>query len=110
MQKLTTEQIENFKNFIASHDFFYVIGHKEPDGDCISSCLGVADILKKSNKNFKLLSAGPFKRVEIKNYADFFSSEMDFMSSRDIKKTGLLFAIAQNFTGLEKLKMPFLKN
>ncbi len=89
MQRLTAEQIENFKKFIDSHDFFYIIGHKEPDGDCVSSCLGLADILKKSNKSFKLLNAGPFKRVEIKNYADFFSSEMDFMSSQDIKKTGL---------------------
>ena len=61
-----------FKDFIENHDFFYIIGHKEPDGDCVSSCLGIARIIEKFNKKYKLLSAGPFKKVEIKKFETLF--------------------------------------
>ena len=50
MSIIAEEKISNLKNFIDSHDNFYIIGHKEPDGDCISSSLGIAEILKKFKK------------------------------------------------------------
>ena len=46
LKRFSTE----FKNFIDSHSFFFVAGHKEPDGDAITSCLGVAAILEKMGK------------------------------------------------------------
>ena len=54
MSIIAEEKISNLKNFIDSHDNFYIIGHKEPDGDCISSSLGIAEILKKFNKKMRL--------------------------------------------------------
>ena len=54
---ITEQEFNSFKNFINNHNFFIVIGHKEPDGDCISSCLGIAEILKHYNKQYQLLSA-----------------------------------------------------
>ena len=42
MFKLPQETIEEFKSFIENHNFFFIAGHKEPDGDCITSCLGIA--------------------------------------------------------------------
>lgn len=62
MITLTSSQIENFSRFVSEHDFFLVSGHKEPDGDSLSSCLCIAKILEKNNKPYQLLSAGPFKR------------------------------------------------
>ena len=73
MSIIAEEKISNLKNFIDSHDNFYIIGHKEPDGDCISSSLGIAEILKKFNKKYQLLSAGPFKRPEIKQFEKQFT-------------------------------------
>ena len=73
MSYITESQIENLKKFIDSHDNFYVVGHKEPDGDCISSSLGMASLLEKLNKKVQLLSAGPFKRPEIKQFEKKFS-------------------------------------
>lgn len=90
MNSIPQEKIQNFSDFIDNHDYFYIIGHKEPDGDCIASCLGLAEIVKNKGKEYKLLSAGPFKRVEIRKYAELFSDEVDFLLAEEIKKTGLI--------------------
>ena len=90
MKEIQENNIQEFKDFISNHQYFYIIGHKEPDGDCIASCLGIADILKKSNKEYKLLSAGPFKRPEIKKFEKQFSNKTDFLDNKDRKITGLI--------------------
>lgn len=90
MKEIQENNIQEFKEFISNHQYFYVIGHKEPDGDCIASCLGIADILKKSNKEYKLLSAGPFKRPEIKKFEKQFSNKTDFLDNKDREITGLI--------------------
>ena len=90
MKEIQENNIQEFKDFISNHQYFYVIGHKEPDGDCIASCLGIADILKKSNKEYKLLSAGPFKRPEIKKFEKQFSNKTDFLDNKDRKNTGFI--------------------
>ena len=73
MSYITESQIDSLKKFIDAHENFYVVGHKEPDGDCISSSLGIASLLEKLNKKVQLLSAGPFKRPEIKQFEKKFS-------------------------------------
>ena len=87
---ITEQEFDSFKNFINNHNFFIVIGHKEPDGDCISSCLGIAEILKHYNKQYQLLSAGPFKRTEIQKFEKQFTNEMEFLSEEERKQTGLI--------------------
>jgi phosphoesterase RecJ-like protein len=87
---ITTQEFDSFKKFINNHNFFIVIGHKEPDGDCISSCLGIAEILKHYNKQYQLLSAGPFKRTEIQKFEKQFTNEMEFLSEEERKQTGLI--------------------
>ena len=87
---ITEQEFNSFKNFINNHNFFLVIGHKEPDGDCISSCLGIAEILKHYNKQYQLLSAGPFKRTEIQKFEKQFTNEMEFLSEEERKQTGLI--------------------
>lgn len=90
MQIISDENILGLKKFIENHDFFFVIGHKDPDGDCIASCLGIAGILEKFNKNYQLLNAGPFKRVEIAPFQDKFSDTMTFLDESERKTTGLI--------------------
>lgn len=90
MKEINEEILQNFKKFIEKHQYFYVIGHKEPDGDCIASCLGVAEILKHYKKKYKLLSAGPFKRNEIKKFEKKFSNKADFLDNKDRQITGLI--------------------
>lgn len=107
MKEITQEKINNFCNFMDNHDHFFVIGHKEPDGDCIASCLGVASILKNKNKSCTLLNAGPFKRVEIQKFADLFTSEIPFLSDEDIKKTGLIICDCSELHRLGDLNIDF---
>lgn len=90
MQIISDEKIDEFKKFLESHDFFYVAGHKDPDGDAVFSCLGMADFLDAKGAKYQLLSAGPFKRPEIRDKARLFSNEMIFLSEPERKKTGLI--------------------
>ncbi len=111
MKILTTEQIASFQRFIEKNSFFIIVGHKEPDGDCISSCLAMASLIKKTGKQYQLLSAGPFKRQEIHKYEDLFSSTMQFMTQEERNATGLVILdcselsrlgdIDGDFTGLD---------
>jgi bifunctional oligoribonuclease and PAP phosphatase NrnA len=60
-------------DFIDRHGPFYVIGHKEPDGDCVGSQLALASFLRRIGKTAFLCSAGPFTRTEIMPYESHFS-------------------------------------
>ena len=90
MNIITDAQTETFLQFLSSHNFFYVIGHKEPDGDCIYSCLGMAALLDAKKLPYQLLSAGPFKRTEIRDKAELFTNVPTFLSEPERKRTGLL--------------------
>lgn len=83
---------DQFKEFVENHDFFFIAGHKEPDGDCIASCLGIAAILDDFKKPYQLLSAGPFKRNEIAKFQNKFSDRMDFLDQGEREKAGLIIA------------------
>jgi len=61
--------------FIEDHDCFYVLGHREPDGDCIGSQLALGSFLKSLGKRVYALSSGPFARSEILQYEHKFKSE-----------------------------------
>jgi len=56
---------EELLQFIDDHSTFFVIGHKEPDGDCVGSQLALGSWLRRRGKKIALCSAGPFTRTEI---------------------------------------------
>lgn len=90
MKQITAQDASELQKFIQEHDFFFVVGHKEPDGDCVASCLGVASILEHFSKQYQLLSAGPFKRTEIISWKDDFSNAMIFQDEAERAKTGVI--------------------
>lgn len=92
MFEISEEKVSELRAFINEHNFFFIIGHKEPDGDCITSCLGIAAILDYFGKPYQLLSAGPFKRNEVIRWQDKFSDVMDFQDESERKKSGLFIA------------------
>ncbi len=107
MSIITQQDSDSFKAFIQKHNYFLIIGHKEPDGDCIASCLGIAAIIKAFNKPYKLLSAGPFKRVEISKFQPQFSDKVDFMDSDERKQTGLIITDCSEFSRLGDIDFDF---
>jgi phosphoesterase RecJ-like protein len=76
MDVLTDKEIAGFKAFIDAHERFIVAGHKEPDGDCLMSCLGMAALLKKLGKGTAFFSAGPFKRAELRPWEGEFPGSL----------------------------------
>lgn len=54
--------------FLGRYPSYYIVGHKEPDGDCVGSQLALQSWLKRRGKEVLGLSAGPFTRTEIAAY------------------------------------------
>lgn len=107
MQLVTQEQIENFKKFVDSKERFIIAGHKEPDGDCVSSSLGVSYILKHLDKPYIIINAGPFKRPEIRPYASNFTNELPFMTQADRDETGLIIVDCSETIRLGEIDFDF---
>ncbi len=100
---INDEQVKNFETFLKQHKFFFIAGHKEPDGDAIYSCLGMAAILKSKGLEYQLLSAGPFKRVEIREKEPLFTNTPAFLSQEDRKNTGLIMLDCSEMSRLGEL-------
>lgn len=62
--------------FVADHRSFVVIGHKEPDGDCIGSQLALTSALTRLGKHCQTVNVGPFERTEIAADARRFSPDV----------------------------------
>ncbi|MCH5282642.1 MAG: bifunctional oligoribonuclease/PAP phosphatase NrnA [Treponema sp.] len=90
MKILAPEQISEYEEFLRSHENFIVTGHKDPDGDCVSSMLVASEILKFLKKDFILVNQGPFKRAEIRQYEELFSNSLPFISKEDKASTALI--------------------
>lgn len=63
-------------DFFNSYDTYYLLGHKEPDGDCIGSQYALASFLRRRGKEALLFSPGPFDRKEIRRHAEHFPSRL----------------------------------
>jgi phosphoesterase RecJ-like protein len=74
--------------FVEGHDCFYILGHREPDGDCIGSQLALASMLQSMGKRVHVLSSGPFNRIEILPFEARFKSEVP--AERDFERTAAL--------------------
>jgi phosphoesterase RecJ-like protein len=60
--------------FLRAHQSFLVLGHKEPDGDCIASQIAAAILVSALGKRVGLYSVGPFDRPEIEGFSSRFSA------------------------------------
>lgn len=59
-------------SFIEAYETYYILGHVEPDGDCIGSQLSLSLFLRRIGKKTQLVSPGPFERSEVRHFADRF--------------------------------------
>lgn len=78
------EPPEAFLDFLRAHSLYFVVGHKEPDGDCLSSQVALAGILKGLGKVAYLCSSGPFTRPEVASMENMFQDCVpEELKSRD---------------------------
>lgn len=75
-------------SYIEHHDCFYILGHREPDGDCIGAQLALASMLGSMGKRVHVLSSGPFNRTEILQFESRFSIEVP--AERDFERTAAI--------------------
>ena len=59
---------EALLDFIRKYDTFFIIGHIEPDGDCVGSQIALKHFLERIGKEARLFSPGPFKRKEVRRF------------------------------------------
>ena len=71
---------EELIDFINKGSSFVVVGHEEPDGDCIGGQLALCSLLRRMGKNAVPSTAGPFERTEIKPFVKYF---LPFPSNRE---------------------------
>jgi len=84
--------------FIEDHSGFLILGHREPDGDCVGSELALASVLERHGRLVQPANPGPFERQEIARYKD------DFVSRVTIKDLGRKpAAIVVDCSGSERL-------
>ncbi len=63
---------EELTDFIHKYKNFFILGHTEPDGDCLGSQKALASMLVQIGKNTTLCSPGPFIRPETKEIEHLF--------------------------------------
>ena len=62
----------DLSEFIARHSRVVIVGHLEPDADCIGSEIALAHALRRMGKAVQLANPGPFERQEIEMWAPQF--------------------------------------
>ncbi len=72
LQAVIPEALE----FIRKHSHFLLVGHLEPDGDCIGAQLGLRSLLERLGKTSVALQDGPFDRPETEAFASFFTRDI----------------------------------
>jgi len=93
--------------YIKTGSNFIIVGHKEPDGDCVGSQLALRSALLRMGKEATVSSAGPFQRAELKKYAEQFTKIPQEKENSNIKvivvdcsgmeRTGNLHEILKTF-------------
>jgi phosphoesterase RecJ-like protein len=62
--------------FLSSYETYYLVGHIEPDGDCLASSLALGSYLERMGKTVKHFNEGPFFRPEVKRFQSRFRTTL----------------------------------
>lgn len=76
---------KKFLDELLAYDRYIILGHQDPDGDCLTSQIALASLLKRRGKETITVSPGPFHRSEIMELEPFFELHMP-KRSRDGQK------------------------
>jgi phosphoesterase RecJ-like protein len=63
--------------FLQSYERYLIIGHLEPDGDCVASALVLARYLWRRGRQAILFNEGPFDRPEILSFRTLFRKSLE---------------------------------
>jgi len=85
------------------HEEFLILGHEDPDGDCLGSQLALSSFLRRQGKRCHLISKGPFRRPEIMEWASEFTDKLPRPDRLDEGSTALVLLDCSSLdrTGLD---------
>jgi phosphoesterase RecJ-like protein len=64
--------------FLSQYDTYYLVGHLEPDGDCLAAALALGHYLIRAHgKRIRYFDGGPFDRREVQHLAPHFEASLD---------------------------------
>lgn len=80
-------------------DSLVLLGHEDPDGDCVASQLALGAFLESRGKRVGIYSAGPFDRYEIRAFAPRFRTAIEAHTLRANPVAVLLDCASAERTG-----------
>jgi len=88
------------------HDSFYILGHEEPDADCLGSQRVLGSWLTRRGKNVHLCSSGPWNRPEISEWEEFFTNRIPPAEADKKTMTVILDCSSPDRTGFPDSALP----
>jgi phosphoesterase RecJ-like protein len=67
---------QQIRTFINTYEHFLILGHEEPDGDCVGSELALVHWLERHGKRAQAFAVGAFEKLEIMAYKNIFKTSI----------------------------------
>ena len=90
-------------SFLTAYRRYLILGHQDPDGDCLGSEMGIARLLEKRGARARLFSPGPFRRPEILDYATLFENRISPDLRAEALKAGDTAVLIMDCSTLERI-------
>lgn len=88
------------------HDTFYLLGHEDPDADCLGSQRVLGSWLGRRGKKVHLCSVGPWGRPEISDWESLFSNKIPALEEGDRPLIVILDCSSPDRTGFPDSAIP----
>ncbi len=99
-------EIETILTKIDEHDVFVVLGHEDPDADCLGSQKALGSWLERRGKTVHLCSAGGWDRPEIAPWQDDFAAKIPEINPEARLLTVILDCSSFDRTGFPEKSLP----
>lgn len=88
------------------HDTFFILGHEDPDADCLGSQRALGSWLTRRDKKVHLCSVGPWARPEISGWETLFKRRIPASQKSDNPLVLILDCSSPDRTGFAEDELP----
>lgn len=99
-------EIESVLNALEAFDTFLILGHEDPDADCLGSQRALGSWLSRRGKDVHLCSAGSWARPEISDWEPFFKRTIPDLDEKLSVLTVILDCSSPDRTGYSDKELP----
>ena len=100
------DSLKTILQALDEHEVFVILGHEDPDADCLGSQRALGSWLSRIGKTVHLCSAGPWARPEISEWQSWFRNRIPVLDSREKVLTIILDCSSFDRTGLPADSLP----